>query len=190
MKVLAYGVGALIIVYLFVKRRVRSKLMKLYGLLSLVLMFLQVKFKHYTCNLGKCFRRSFIKTLPRIIKKQTLVVTLYLKGRNEEIFDEVDMKELNKYMVLANDPKVLDYLVSFNEKYDLYHFDFRHLLAKYNCSLDARVDDDIITSICKDIIEKTPVCLRYGESYMIQDIGNLLIRIPTFRLHQCPIRQS
>lgn len=164
--------------------------MKLYGLLSLVLIFIRVNLKRYVSNIGKCFKRNFIKTLPRIIKKQTLVVTLYLKGRNEEIFDEVNMKELNKYMVLANDPKVLDYLVSFNSKCDLYHFDFRHLLAKYNCSLDARVDNDVITNICKDIIEKTPPCLRYDEMHMIQDIGNLLMRIPTYRLHHCPIRLS
>lgn len=164
--------------------------MKLFGLISVVLMFMRLKIKHCTFNIGKCFKRNFIRTLPRIIKKQTLVVTLYLKGRNEKIFDDVDMVELNNYMVLANDPKVLDYLVSFNEKYDLYHFDFRNLLAKYNCSLDTRIEGDVITSICKDIIEKTPVCLRYGESYMIQDIGNLLMRIPMHRLNQCPLHHS
>lgn len=161
--------------------------MRLYGLLSFVLAFMKVRLKCFRRKSAKAFKRSIIRTLPRIIKKQTLVVTLYLKGRNEKVFDDIDMQQLNHCLILAKDPKVLDYLATFNEKCDWYRFDFKKLLAEHNCSLDTCVDNDMLTKICEDIIEKTPVCLRYGKSLMIQDISGLLLKAPMSRLYQCPI---
>lgn len=162
--------------------------MKLYGLLSFLVVFLKLRFKCFRVKSAKKFKRSFISTLPCVIKKQTLVVTLYLKGRNEKVFDDVDMKQLNRCLILANDPKVLDYLVSINEKCDWYRFDFNNLLLKHNCTLNTRVDNDILTSICEDIIGKTPMYLRYSKSQMIQDISGLLLKVPMSRNHQCPLK--
>lgn len=161
--------------------------MKLYGLLSLAFTFLKVHFKQLSCKIGKVFKRSIIRSLPRIIKKQTLVVTLYLKGRNEKVFDDIDMHHLNRCLLVANDPKVLDYLASINEKCDWYHFDFNLLLSKHQCTLDTRVDGDILTGICEDIIEQTPEYLRYAKSQMIHDISGLLLKAPMSRLYQCPL---
>ncbi len=161
--------------------------MKLSGLLSFVIAFIKVRLKCLRSKTVKNFKRTLINTLPRIIKKQTLVVTLYLKGRNEKVFDDIDMNQLNRYLTIANDAKVLEFLVQVNDKCDWYRFDFNNLLAKHNCTLDARVDGDILTKICEDIIETTPVCLRYGKAQMIQDISGLLLKLPMNRLYQCPV---
>lgn len=162
--------------------------MKLYGFLSFMMALIRVKFKSFTKKLTKCFKRNFVKALPRIIKKQTLVVTLYLKGRNEKIFDDVNMRELNIYLDIANDPKVLSYIVDFNEKCDWYNFDFKNLLDKHNCQLDTKVDGSVITQLSKDIVDKTPTWLKYGEQSMIQDISCLLLKIPANRFQQCAVK--
>lgn len=162
--------------------------MKLYGFLAFFLAMLKVKFNCFSGKMFRNFKRNFFKTLPRIIKKQTLVVTLYLKGRNEQVFDDVNMQELNQYLVLAKDSKVLDYLVQFNEKCDWYNFEFKNLLDKHNCQLDTSVDGTIITKLSKDIVAQTPAWLKYGEQYMIQDISSLLMRIPANRLEQCSLK--
>lgn len=162
--------------------------MKLYGLLSFVWAWLSVRFKCFRGKSSKAFKRSAIRALPRIIKKQTLVVTLYLKGRNEKVFDDIDMNQLNRCLFLANDPKVLGYLANINEKCDWYRFDFHNLLAKHKCTLDARVEGEVLAQICEDIIEKTPVYLRYSKSQMIHDISGLLLKTPMNRMYQCPIQ--
>lgn len=162
--------------------------MKLYGFLSFFLALVKVKLNCLTSKLTRCFKRSIFKKLPRIIKKQTLVVTLYLKGRNEKVFDDVNMRVLNQYLDIAIDSKVLDYLVEFNEKCDWYNFDFKNLLDKHNCQLDTKVDGIVIAMLSKEIIEKTPSWLKYGEQNMIQDISSLLLKIPANRFEQCAIK--
>lgn len=159
--------------------------MKLPGFLSFMYSLIRVKFVTFRRKLCKNIKRLLIGYLPKIIKKQTLLVTLYLKGRNEKIFDDINMSELNKHLTLANDPKVLDYLVALNEKCDLYHFDFKLLLDKHNCTLDAKIKGDVVTNISMDIIESIPACLRYSKAEMLQDIGGLLFRLPLNHLYTC-----
>lgn len=159
--------------------------MKLVSFFSFILSLIKVRFKCFNRRARKCFKRNIIRSLPQVIKKQTLLVTLYLKGRNERIFDDIDMSELNKYMDIANDPKVLEFLVSLNEESDLYHFDFNMLLAKHNCVMDTKLDGDAVRQISIDIIDRIPVCLRYGKNEMIQDISGLLFKLPLNNLYSC-----
>lgn len=161
--------------------------MKHLSFFSFMWSMIKVKFKCFRRKAKKGIKRNFIRSLPRIIKKQTLLVTLYLKGRNEKIFDDINMTELNKYLVIANDPKVLEYLVSLNEKCDLYRFDFNLLLAKHNCSLDAKIDTGIVTQISLDIIERIPTCLRYGKNEMVSDISGLLFKLPLNNHYCCKV---
>ncbi len=164
--------------------------MKLISFFSFILSLIQVRFGCFKRKARKCFKRNFIRSLPRIIKKQTLLVTLYLKGRNEKIFDDINMTELNKYLVIANDPKVLDYLVTLNSKHDLYRFDFNLLLAKHNCVLDTKIDGTVVTQISLDIIEGIPPCLRYSKNEMVQDISGLLFKLPLNSLYSCRIANA
>lgn len=138
-------------------------------------------------RLRSSLKRRIISSLPKVLKKQTLIVTLYLKGKNEKIFEEVNMKELNKCLLIANDPKALDYLVDINKEKDWYGFDFNHLLTKYNCDLDSRIDGDIVTQMSHDIVEKTPSWLLYDKREMIQDVSALLSKAPVSKMYSCPL---
>lgn len=157
--------------------------MKLVSFFLFILSLIRVKFNCFKRNARRCFKRNFIRSLPRVIKKQTLLVTLYLKGRNEKIFDDMAMTELNKHLVIADDPKVLEFLATINEKCDLYHFNFNSLLAKHNCVLDEKVNGDVVAQISLDIIERVPNCLRYGKNEMVEDISGLIFKLPLNNLY-------
>lgn len=116
--------------------------------------------------------------IPRVIKRQILLATLYLKGRNEKVFKNINMAELNDCLQIANDHEMLDKLVVMSNGGRWYNFEFKNLLQKYECNLDERVDGNIINQLSMDIAKSTPCWLNYGSNNMAQDIGGLLTRVP------------
>lgn len=161
--------------------------MKFYTQIMVWFVLLKIMILKFLRNTKRQTKRWFFAHLPQIVKKQTLIVTLYLKGKNEKIFEDVNMKELNRCLLIANDPVALEYLVDFNKEKDWYKFTFDHLLTKYNCNLDKRIDGDIVTQMSLDIVKTVPEWMKYDHNEMVRDVSALLSKAPVNRLHACPI---
>lgn len=127
--------------------------------------------------------RTKVKTvtfscIPKVIKKQILVTTLFLKGKREAVFRDISLGEFNEVMPIANDHKALENITVLTYNQQWYDFEFKTIMGKHKCGLGDHPDPELVMQMSKEIVNAVPCWLNYGYKDMLQDVSSLLMKVP------------
>ena len=114
------------------------------------------------------------KLLPNKFKRYILLTTIYTKGVNEKLFHEMDLKQLNNKLDLAQDVKAMENISMISNRL-WSNVELEDLLREsVVCSLDGECMTMVEAyGLAERIINMTPKWLRYNPAKMQIDITNL-----------------
>lgn len=119
----------------------------------------------------------FGKLLPNKFKRYILLTTIYTKAVNENVFEELNLVELNSKLSVAADVKAMENISRISD----------HLWSKVELnallkeSIHCNLNGECVSLVEADgigerIIAKTPSWLKYNKAEMKRDITNLFSR--------------
>ena len=112
--------------------------------------------------------------LPTRFKRFILLTTIFKKGYDEKLFVDLNFKDLNNRLHIANDTVAMENISMVACKiWD--NVELRELL---NNSIHCELDGECLTlkqgyGIGEKIFSRTPVWLRYDKQTLVQDITSL-----------------
>ena len=117
------------------------------------------------------------KLLPNKFKRYILLTTIYTKAVNENVFEKLNLVELNSKLSLATDIKAMENISQISD----------HLWSKVELntllkeSIHCNLNGECVSLVEADgigerIIAMTPSWLKYNKAEMQRDITNLFSR--------------
>lgn len=117
------------------------------------------------------------KLLPNKFKRYILLTTIYTKAVNENVFEKLNLVELNSKLSLATDIKAMENISQISDhlwnKVELNALLKESIHCNLNGECVSLVDAD---GIGERIIAMTPNWLKYNKAEMKRDISNLFSR--------------
>lgn len=119
----------------------------------------------------------FGKLLPNKFKRYILLTTIYTKAVNENVFEELNLVELNSKLSVAADVKAMENISQISD----HLWDKVELNALLKESIHCNLNGECVSLVEADgigerIIAMTPSWLKYNKAEMKRDITNLFSR--------------
>ena len=130
------------------------------------------------CQIGHTLYRAWLSflrlILPTRFKRFVLLTTIFKKGYDEKIFDNLNFRNLNNRLHIANNVKAMENISMVSTQL-WSEVELKDLLQQsVHCSLDGeRVSIRDAGGIGEKIFSRTPVWLRYDKQTLVQDITSL-----------------
>ena len=118
---------------------------------------------------------SFLRViLPTRFKRFIILTTIFKKGYDEKIFDNLNFRNLNNRLHIANNVKAMENISMVSTQL-WSEIELKDLLQQsVHCSLDGEcVSIRDADGIGEKIFSRTPVWLRYDKQTLVQDITSL-----------------
>lgn len=117
------------------------------------------------------------KLLPNNFKRYILLTTIYTKAVNENLFEKLNLSELNNKLSLVNDIKAMENISQISDRL----WDKVELNALLKESIHCTLNGECVSLLQADgigerIIAMTPNWLKYNKAEMQIDITNLFSR--------------
>ena len=114
------------------------------------------------------------RLLPNKFKRYILLTTIYTKAVNENIFEKLNLTELNNKLSLVNDIKAMENISQISDRlWDKVELNTL-LKESIHCTLNGECVSIVeVDGIGERIIAMTPGWLKYNKAEMQQDIANL-----------------
>lgn len=117
------------------------------------------------------------KLLPNKFKRYILLTTIYTKAVNENVFEELNLVELNSKLSVAADVKAMENISQISD----HLWDKVELNALLKESIHCNLNGECVSLVEADgigerIIAMTPSWLKYNKAEMKRDITNLFSR--------------
>lgn len=119
----------------------------------------------------------FGKLLPNKFKRYILLMMIYTKAVNENVFEELNLVELNSKLSVAADVKAMENISQISD----HLWDKVELNALLKESIHCNLNGECVSLVEADgigerIIAMTPSWLKYNKAEMKRDITNLFSR--------------
>jgi hypothetical protein len=118
---------------------------------------------------------SFLRViLPTRFKRFIILTTIFKKGYDEKIFDNLNFRNLNNRLHIANNVKAMENISMVSTRL-WSEVELKDLLQQsVHCNLDGEcVSIRDADGIGEKIFSRTPVWLRYDKQTLVQDITSL-----------------
>ena len=118
---------------------------------------------------------SFLRViLPTRFKRFIILTTIFKKGYDEKIFDNLNFRNLNNRLHIANNVKAMENISMVTTRL-WSEVELKDLLQQsVHCNLDGEcVSTRDAYGIGEKIFSRTPVWLRYDKQTLVQDITSL-----------------
>lgn len=114
------------------------------------------------------------RLLPNKFKRYILLTTIYTKAVNENVFEKLNLTELNNKLSLVNDIKAMENISQISDRL----WDKVELNTLLKESIHCTLNGECVSIVEADgigerIIAMTPNWLKYNKAEMQQDIANL-----------------
>lgn len=114
------------------------------------------------------------RLLPNKFKRYILLTTIYTKAVNENVFEKLNLTELNNKLSLVSDIKAMENISQISDRL----WDKVELNTLLKESIHCTLNGECVSIVEADgigerIIAMTPSWLKYNKAEMQQDIANL-----------------